>query len=191
MRCPFHGWQFGAEDGKCVKIPYCDEIPERAQLRTWHVEEKNGEVYIWFHPENTGPQWGLPDLPELGDPNWTAPRYTELLVPAHVQDICENSCDPVHFQYVHKQMDVPPSTVTIDDDGRTMHLNSECRTPIIPVTPARHHLQPRFRHGAQHLWPQCGNDHVQQRPAHQPQRDADALDADSCAVRSRMRRVMM
>ncbi|MEZ5570454.1 MAG: Rieske 2Fe-2S domain-containing protein [Halioglobus sp.] len=125
VRCPFHGWQFGAEDGKCVKIPYCEEIPERARLRTWQTEEKNGEVYVWFHPENTEAKWALPDLPELGDPNWTAPRYTEHLVPAHVQDICENSCDPVHFQFVHGQMAVPDSSVSIDADGRTMHLHSE------------------------------------------------------------------
>ena len=131
IRCPFHGWQFGTE-GHCEKIPYCDEIPERARLRTWHTEEKNGEVYIWFHPENTGPQWGLPDLPELDDPDWTSPRYTEHLVPAHVQDICENSCDPVHFQYVHRQMEVPESSVTIDPDGRTMHLHSEAATADYP-----------------------------------------------------------
>ncbi|MCB1689988.1 MAG: aromatic ring-hydroxylating dioxygenase subunit alpha [Halioglobus sp.] len=124
VRCPFHGWRYGT-DGMCVEIPYSDEIPERARLRTWHTEEKNGEVYVWFHPENTGPQWPLPELPELGDPNWTSPRYTEHLVPAHVQDICENSCDPVHFQFVHGQMSVPDSKVTIDDDGRTMHLHSE------------------------------------------------------------------
>lgn len=124
IRCPFHGWQFGT-DGKCTQIPYCDKIPERARLRTWHVEEKIGEVYVWFHPENTPPQWGLPELPELGDPAWTTPRYTEHLVPAHVQDICENSCDPVHFRFVHKQMEVPKSEVTIDPDGRTMHLHSE------------------------------------------------------------------
>jgi len=132
VRCPFHGWQFSADDGKCVKIPYCDEIPERAQLRTWHVEEKNGEVYVWFHPENTAPEWGLPELPELGDPHWTAPRYTEHLVPAHVQDICENSCDPVHFQFVHKQMAVPESSVTIDEDGRTMHLHSDMANADYP-----------------------------------------------------------
>lgn len=124
VRCPFHGWRYGA-DGNCVEIPYCDEIPERARLRTWHAEEKNGEVYIWFHPENTSPEWELPELPELGDPAWTSPRYTEHLVPAHVQDICENSCDPVHFQFVHGQKAVPDSSVTIDDDGRTMHLHSE------------------------------------------------------------------
>ncbi|GAB5453711.1 MAG: Rieske 2Fe-2S domain-containing protein [Halioglobus sp.] len=132
IRCPFHGWQFGSEDGKCSHIPYCDEIPERAQLRTWHVQEKNGEIYVWFHPENTAPQWALPDLPELGDPKWTTPRYTEHRVPAHVQDICENSCDPVHFLFVHGSQEIPESTVTIDPDGRTMHLHSDMATTDYP-----------------------------------------------------------
>jgi len=132
IRCPFHGWRYGT-DGKCEHIPYCDEIPERARLRTWHCQEKNGEVYIWFHPENTGPQWELPDFAELGNPLWTSPRYTEFLVPAHVQDIAENSCDPVHFQFVHKMMDVPPSEVTIDEDGRTLHLNSDARNADFPA----------------------------------------------------------
>ncbi len=132
IRCPFHGWRYGA-DGNCVEIPYCDEIPERARLRTWHCEEKNGEIYIWFHPENTGPQWNLPDFPELGDPAWTNPRYAEFLVPAHVQDIAENSCDPVHFQFVHKQQNVPPSEVTIDADGRTLHLNSDASNAEFPA----------------------------------------------------------
>lgn len=126
IRCPFHGWRFGT-DGRCVEIPYCSDIPERARIRTWHAEEQNGEVYIWFHPENTAPQWELPVLGELGDPDWTAPRYAEFEVPAHVQDIAENSCDPVHFQYVHRQTEVPPSEVTVDGDGRTLHLHSDTR----------------------------------------------------------------
>jgi len=131
IRCPFHGWRFG-KDGVCEEIPYCEEIPERARIRTWHTAEKNGEIYVWFHPENTGPQWDLPDLPELDDPNWTSPRYTEFLVPAHVQDIAENSCDPVHFQYVHRQPDVPPSEVTIEENGRILHLHSDARQAEIP-----------------------------------------------------------
>jgi phenylpropionate dioxygenase-like ring-hydroxylating dioxygenase large terminal subunit len=124
IRCPFHGWRFGS-DGECQEIPYCDEIPERAKVRMWNCQEKNGEVYIWYHPENTAPQWELPDLPELNDGAWTAPRYAEFLVPAHVQDIAENSCDPVHFQFVHGQPDIPPSQVTIEDNGRILHLNSD------------------------------------------------------------------
>jgi phenylpropionate dioxygenase-like ring-hydroxylating dioxygenase large terminal subunit len=131
IRCPFHGWQFGV-DGKCEHIPYSEKIPERARIRTWHTEEKNGEVYVWFHPENTPPQWALPDLPELGHPDWTEPMYHEHLVPAHVQDICENSCDPVHFRFVHRQTEVPESTVTIDPDGRTMHLHAEMTNADYP-----------------------------------------------------------
>ncbi|MEM1112199.1 MAG: Rieske 2Fe-2S domain-containing protein [Pseudomonadota bacterium] len=131
IQCPFHGWQYGV-DGMCEHIPYSEKIPERARLRTWHTDEKNGEVYMWFHPENTAPQWDLPELPELGDPNWTEPMYHDHLVPAHVQDICENSCDPVHFQYVHGQANVPDSEVTIDPDGRTMHLHSEMKDVANP-----------------------------------------------------------
>ena len=131
IRCPFHGWRFG-QDGNCVEIPYCDDIPERARIRTWHTQEKNGEVYVWFHPENTAPQWPLPELPELGDPDWTSPRYTEFLVPAHVQDIAENACDPVHFQFVHKQPDVPPSEVTVEEDGRILHLHTDASNADFP-----------------------------------------------------------
>ena len=87
---------------------------------------------MWFHPENTGPQWELPELPELDDANWTDPRYAEFLVPAHVQDIAENSCDPVHFQYVHGQPDVPPSEVTVEDNGRILHLHSDASNAEVP-----------------------------------------------------------
>ncbi|MBN7796358.1 Rieske 2Fe-2S domain-containing protein [Parahaliea mediterranea] len=126
LRCPFHGWRFDTT-GKCVEIPYCEEIPERARIRMWPTQEKNGEVYIWFHPENSAPRFELPTLVELDDEHWTAPRYAEFEVPAHVQDIAENSCDPVHFQYVHRQAHTPESTVTVDDDGRILHLRSDMR----------------------------------------------------------------
>ncbi len=131
LQCPFHGWRFDP-DGKCVEIPYCQEIPERARIRIWHCEEKHGQIWIWFHPENTLPQWALPDVPEFDDENWTEPRFAEFDVPAHVQDIAENSCDPVHFQYVHKQAEVPPSEVTIEDNGRILHLNSDAKDAEIP-----------------------------------------------------------
>ncbi|MEM8662208.1 MAG: Rieske 2Fe-2S domain-containing protein [Pseudomonadota bacterium] len=125
IQCPFHGWQFNAADGKCSSIPYCEQIPDRARLRTWHTEEKHGQIWVWFHPENTVPYWPLPDIPEFGNDKWTEPRFAEFDVPAHVQDIAENSCDPVHFQYVHRQPEVPPSEVTVDTDGRTLHLRTD------------------------------------------------------------------
>jgi len=134
LRCPFHGWRFDTS-GQCVEIPYCSEIPERARIRMWPTQEKNGEIYIWFHPENSEPQYPLPDLVELDDDKWTPARYAEFEVPAHIQDIAENSCDPVHFQYVHKTPDTPPSEVTIDADGRILHLRTDASQTAHP-----HHL---------------------------------------------------
>lgn len=131
LRCPFHGWRYDTT-GQCIEIPYCDEIPDRAKIRMWPCEEKNGEIYIWFHPENSAPRYELPDLVELGNDQWTPPRHAEFEVPAHIQDIAENSCDPEHFKYVHKQPDTPPSEVTVDDDGRTLHLRSDNTQAAFP-----------------------------------------------------------
>jgi len=56
IRCPFHGWRFGT-DGACVEIPYCDDIPERAQLRSWHVSETNSDIMVWCRPNGEPPGW--------------------------------------------------------------------------------------------------------------------------------------
>ena len=45
--------------------------------------------------ENSAPQWEVPELVELGHPDWSSQDML-VDVPAHVQDIAENSCDPVH-----------------------------------------------------------------------------------------------
>ncbi|MBB3048567.1 phenylpropionate dioxygenase-like ring-hydroxylating dioxygenase large terminal subunit [Litorivivens lipolytica] len=131
LACPFHGWRFDTS-GKCVEIPYCEEIPDRARIRMWPTDEANGEIYMWYHPENTAPEYELPRIAELNDANWAPPRMTEFEVPAHIQDIAENTCDPVHFQYVHRQLETPPSEVTVDDDGRRLYLRADARHTARP-----------------------------------------------------------
>ena len=123
IQCPFHGWQFGG-DGKCNKIPYCDTIPTRAKVQNWPTSEVNGEIYMWFHPTGAEPDREVPVIEQIGDENWTEPRQVEFNIPVHIQDIAENSCDPEHFQYVHKQNQTPPSSVEVEDDG-AVHLRSE------------------------------------------------------------------
>lgn len=129
LQCPFHGWRFG-EDGKCNHIPYCEDIPERARVTAWHTCEVNNEVFMWFHPAGAEPLWQVPVIEQLTDERWTAARYAEFKVPAHVQDIAENSCDPEHFQYVHKQANTPPSTVTIEDGA--VHLRADMNEAMMP-----------------------------------------------------------
>jgi len=126
LRCPFHGWRFGA-DGVCEEIPYCDEIPERARVRAWHVSEVNGEIMVWYHPRAAEPTFPMPVVEELASDEWTEPQYWEFTVPTHVQNIAENVCDPVHFRYVHRMPDTPPSEVTIAEDGRVLTLTADSR----------------------------------------------------------------
>lgn len=131
LRCPFHGWKFGP-DGKCNEIPYCEEIPERAKINTWHVDETNGDIMVWFHPEGLAPTFELPALTELLDDRWSQPQHWEFTVPNHVQNIAENVCDPEHFQFVHGMPETPPSEVTIDEDGRTLHLVTDAKDAAFP-----------------------------------------------------------
>jgi len=133
VRCPFHGWRFGA-DGQCVDIPYCDELPERASVRSWHVAEVNDEIMVWFHPEEAPPQWDVPVVEQLHHADWSEPSYWEFTIPNHVQNIAENTCDPVHFQYVHRQPHVPPQIIHIDDDGRVLRMEADASKAAYPST---------------------------------------------------------
>jgi phenylpropionate dioxygenase-like ring-hydroxylating dioxygenase large terminal subunit len=118
IRCPFHGWQFDGEGGRCVAIPYCEKIPPRAELRAWDVQEKNGMIFVWYHAEQKPPEWDFPTLPELSDPAWCEPRSFEFETAAHVQDTHENNNDPVHFQYVHGMTETPTTDFEYAADGR-------------------------------------------------------------------------
>ncbi len=125
VRCPFHGWQFDGQTGACTTIPYCERIPAKARLRAWDVLERNGMIFAWYHAEQKPPEWEFPVLTEIGNSEWSEPRTFELVLPAHVQDTHENNNDPVHFQYVHRSLDTPPSSIEYSGDGRHYRIISD------------------------------------------------------------------
>jgi 3-ketosteroid 9alpha-monooxygenase subunit A len=103
IRCPFHGWRFGA-DGKCNQIPYFDgPIPEAARLKSWPTRERYGIVFCWNDPEGKAPDFDLPDYPEWDDPEWTRWNGIEHLrdLPCHPIEIFDNTSDYAHLTYVH------------------------------------------------------------------------------------------
>jgi len=124
VRCPFHGWQFDGESGECIRIPYCDRIPNQARLRSWPTQEKNGLVWAWYHAEGNAPEWDFPVVPEIGHEEWSEPSYFELEIEAHIQETHENNNDPVHFQYVHGMPETPPSEITFSENGRHYQIVS-------------------------------------------------------------------
>ena len=125
LRCPFHGWLYDGASGACVEIPYCKRIPPKARLRAWDLVERNHMIFVWHHAEEKPPSWEIPAIPELSHPDWTEPRSFDLEVPVHMQDMAENNCDPVHFQYVHGMGETPPSEVSYAENGRFFKAISE------------------------------------------------------------------
>jgi phenylpropionate dioxygenase-like ring-hydroxylating dioxygenase large terminal subunit len=125
IRCPFHGWQYDGTSGECTHIPYCDRVPPQARLRAWDAIERNGMVFVWYHTEGKPPEWDFPELPEIGHPDWSEPRFFDLELEAHVQETHENNNDPVHFQYVHGMLATPDTEVVYSDDGRHYRIVSE------------------------------------------------------------------
>ncbi len=125
IRCPFHGWQYDGASGACTTIPYCERIPAKARVRAWDVLERNGMIFAWYHAEQKPPEWDMPLMPEIGHADWSEPRTFELVLPAHVQDTHENNNDPVHFQFVHRSLETPPSSIEYSADGRHYRIVSD------------------------------------------------------------------
>ncbi len=121
IRCPFHGWRFDGT-GLCVEIPYCERIPPKARVRGWDVVEKNRMIFVWHHAEGKPPSWDFPAMPELDHPEWAEPRSFELKVAVHMQDMHENNNDPVHFQFVHANAEIPPQEISFGEGGRYMRM---------------------------------------------------------------------
>ncbi|MDJ0785214.1 MAG: Rieske 2Fe-2S domain-containing protein [Myxococcota bacterium] len=131
IRCPFHGWRFD-ESGTCVEIPYCKRIPARARTRPWECVERNHMIFVWRHAEGKPPDWEVPSLPEFDDPSYTEPRFFDIEMPVHMQEMAENNCDPAHFATVHGNPHIPDSEMQIHENGRFFRMTSwqEAETPF-------------------------------------------------------------
>ena len=142
IACPFHAWQYDGS-GQCVEIPYCKKIPPLARVRGWEVTERNQLIFVWHHAEGKPPDWQVNEIAELADPDWTEPRSLLLEVAVHIQDMHENNNDPVHFRYVHGNLQVPPAEVRFGEGGRSMHMVSYSQTRDAGRH-LRHHPRNRF-----------------------------------------------
>lgn len=101
LECPFHGWRFRGEDGKCTHIPYADKIPEVARVKSWPVCEVNSWIYLWYHAEGLDPTWQLPEIEEITKGSWVFRGRTEHIINAHIEEIPENGADVSHLSQVH------------------------------------------------------------------------------------------
>ncbi|XP_027752760.1 LOW QUALITY PROTEIN: cholesterol 7-desaturase-like [Empidonax traillii] len=100
IECPFHGWQFRGEDGKCISIPCAAKVPDRARVRGWPSCEVNGMLLVWYHCQGLDPTWAVPEQREITTGEWVFLGQTELLVDTHIQEIPENAADAAHLAFL-------------------------------------------------------------------------------------------
>lgn len=109
IRCPFHGWKFDGESGRCAEIPYGDlpAIPSQAHTRSYPTLERNHMIWVWFHAEDGEPFYDVPEVEEFTDPDWQPIVVRDFRINVAAQDMAENNVDFAHFQYVHGTEGIP------------------------------------------------------------------------------------
>ncbi|XP_033095438.1 cholesterol 7-desaturase-like isoform X2 [Anneissia japonica] len=99
IECPFHGWLFRGEDGKCVNIPYASKVPEFAKIKSWPSIEMFGLILMWYHAEGAEPLWIPQEFANFKNMRYQG--YTEHVVNAHIQEVPENGADLNHLTHLH------------------------------------------------------------------------------------------
>jgi phenylpropionate dioxygenase-like ring-hydroxylating dioxygenase large terminal subunit len=116
IRCPFHGWRFEGESGRCDDIPYGDvtRIPPRAHTRSYPTIERNHMIWAWYHALGGDPFYEVPEVAELRDPEWSPIVVKRFRIDVSAQDMAENNVDFSHFRYVHGSDAIPEDDFVTD-----------------------------------------------------------------------------
>ncbi|MFT0518602.1 Rieske 2Fe-2S domain-containing protein [Pseudomonas faucium] len=101
--CPYHGWRFAGDSGKCSHVPSLEDqckIPQGAALHTYPCQERYG--HVWTALE--APSFELYDLAEWRELalEWLAAEPLDS--PTGVAVAVENFGDVAHFSYIHRGM---------------------------------------------------------------------------------------
>jgi phenylpropionate dioxygenase-like ring-hydroxylating dioxygenase large terminal subunit len=100
LQCHYHGLRFGI-DGRCVRIPGQDQIPQKARVRTYPVVERYKWLWIWMGDPAMADPEQITDFHWLDDPNWGV-KGSYLHVKANWQLVVDNLLDLTHLAFVHE-----------------------------------------------------------------------------------------
>ncbi|XP_066569444.1 cholesterol 7-desaturase nvd [Amia ocellicauda] len=147
IECPFHGWQFRGEDGKCVRIPYAEKVPDFARIRTWTSCEVNGMVLVWYHCDGLDPAWSLPEIEEICRGEWVYRGRTEHFINAHIEEIPENAADIAHLAHLHTPGIVSGTDLRYTNSKTWEFLRHDWKVDWMPEPePNRHCSQMLVKH---------------------------------------------
>ncbi len=99
LRCPYHGWRFGA-DGACLEVPGCRLGPgdgSRLSATPVGVVERNGAVLIRLADKGSE----LPELEPWGAADHDHFWWSQGVWRGRALDALENVLDPFHTNFIH------------------------------------------------------------------------------------------
>jgi nitrite reductase/ring-hydroxylating ferredoxin subunit len=136
LECPFHAWKMDG-DGAVQDIPYAPIVPPVAQkkncVRSWVVEEANGLIHVWYHPDGAGPMWPVKHVEEASDEAWADYRKFEWIVHTSLENMADNAIDFSHFKYVHGAVNVPDYKFSYEGIERKVIADLQLDTPRGPA----------------------------------------------------------
>ena len=122
IECPSHAWRFNSE-GTCVYVPDGEEGQRDASAECWPVIERNGLVLVWFHPDKQPAAFEIPDIPELGSPDWSDIKTSHWTARTRNQGMAEDAFDEVYSRFLSSLHDLPSSELR--QDGEILHITSQ------------------------------------------------------------------
>jgi phenylpropionate dioxygenase-like ring-hydroxylating dioxygenase large terminal subunit len=132
LECPFHAWRYNGT-GAVTEIPYAKTIPPQAKradcVRSWPVTERNGLIWIWYHPDGAAPLWEVETYPEVGSADWTPYKKFQWRVYNSLRNMHDNGLDMAHFLYVHRTAVFPESEIVIDGQRLSATARAKLGTP--------------------------------------------------------------
>ncbi len=107
LRCNYHGWQFDAQ-GRCLSQPYEDiahpeaRFRDKVRAKAYPVKPHAGLLWAYLGPEP------VPLIPNWEPFTWDN-GFVQIVfadIPCNWFQCQENSCDPVHFEWMHMNWSV-------------------------------------------------------------------------------------
>lgn len=112
IQCPFHLWEYDT-DGKCQKIPYQANVPEKLAQPTYPSMEYYGLILVWYDIKKNAPTFTPPVIAALDGNDYVLSGSYKSNIGMHLIEIAENSADFHHFATLHGTMCVPYTQIPI------------------------------------------------------------------------------
>jgi 5,5'-dehydrodivanillate O-demethylase len=107
IRCNYHGWNFD-ESGRCIEQPFEDianpaaNFKDKVRINAYQVESRFGLIWAYLGPQPA------PLIPNYEPFLWKN-GFVQLVfatIPCNWLQCQENSIDPVHFEWMHRNWTV-------------------------------------------------------------------------------------